>query len=99
MPHALYNDTLFRIGICLAILLILLDITAGFKQWKRPPSGHTFSILLHLAVLAGVTAVMTYDYQKQRPQTLENWFLNGDWWFLSVLTVSRLITLWALWTQ
>ena len=89
-PPTYFSMSWARVLLLIGGIFVALDLTMAFVQW-RGAKGRLFSLALHLIFVAAVVATITYQYRQDHPREVIHWFENRDFWFISLMSMLRLI--------
>lgn len=91
VPRSLVPRFEVRILLAMAVSFLVLDGVAGLRQLRMPPSGHVFSVGLHLAFSASAIAAVTFEYLQNRPSPFISWLRKNDYGFFLLLGLIRFV--------
>ena len=78
-----------RVPLIIRISATILDFSAAVAQWRKPPSGYIFSVVLHLVFTQSVVITTAFEYMESGSHSFISWFISNNYFFIVALALLR----------
>ena len=80
-----------RVPLIIGITAMILDFSAAVAQWRKPPSGYIFSVVLHLVFTQAVVITTAFEYMESGSHSFVSWFISNHYSFVAALALVRVV--------
>jgi hypothetical protein len=92
IAHAKFTSTWEAwVFLPVGIVSVIMETYTAVRQWRKPASGLTFSIVLHFLFAATVLTTIGVEYIKAPPAQLDAWLAANNYFFILILAFARII--------